>query len=396
MNNQPQEPAKSPDGPAAWLLEAARRLPFMSFAIGVVGVVAAAAISLGFFLGNWLPALYSGITALLAMVLLRVYAKSRPKEEPISIALPAQVLIWTAVLSLVVVVVLGLVRLAIYLFPGDNTPSGITLPGLLDKTYGPQPSAERATALRDIRAHLAAFSEVQTPITGDRTSTKALTLPTHLSLFYQGDGWILKGQTYPVPTGAKRISALAIADNPDRDNQIQTRVFARSGEATYRSITPIRSDSRDLFPLDRAREVVIFTIYPGARMFVEKKNTEQIVLEVDDLSGLISKMEIAVGGRVSECVFRSIFAFQASANGPIAYEVGDGNSITVSAESILARLRPAARVASESAAGWPKFAEYWNQIESTAGGAQYAMLELAAIKNDLLVHTTGNYIGQSP
>lgn len=119
----PEKPP-APKGPTEWLLESTRQLPAVKYAFGVVAVVAVAAISTGFFLTNWLMALYGGVAAFLGMLLVRLYAVSKPKSARIDVSLPVQVLVWTGVVAFVVVVGLGLVKLGMVTFASESGAGG--------------------------------------------------------------------------------------------------------------------------------------------------------------------------------------------------------------------------------------------------------------------------------
>ncbi len=119
----PEKPP-APKGPTEWLLESTRQLPAVKYALGVVAVVAVAAISTGFFLTNWLMALYGGVAAFLGMLLVRLYAVSKPKSARIDVSRPVQVLVWTGVVAFVVVVGLGLVKLGMVTFASENGSGG--------------------------------------------------------------------------------------------------------------------------------------------------------------------------------------------------------------------------------------------------------------------------------
>ncbi|HSG70049.1 MAG TPA: hypothetical protein VLA12_06520 [Planctomycetaceae bacterium] len=113
-----------PKGPTEWLVESTRRLPAIKYAFGVVAVVAVAAISTGFFLTDWMMALYGGVAAFLGMILMRIYAVSKPKSVRIDVSLPVQVLMWTGVVAFMVVVVFGLISLGMRTFASENKTTG--------------------------------------------------------------------------------------------------------------------------------------------------------------------------------------------------------------------------------------------------------------------------------
>lgn len=111
-------PGPQPDGanPAEWLLEAARRIPLLNYAIAVVGLVAAAALSIGFVWGYWMYALYGGLVVLFAMFLVRIYVAFTPQDVKINVSLPVQILIYAAVAGAGILGGMGLVAVGIHLF----------------------------------------------------------------------------------------------------------------------------------------------------------------------------------------------------------------------------------------------------------------------------------------
>src|SRR5712691_11323692 len=66
----------APKGTTEWLLLVVKRIPALRYALGVVGLVAVAAISVGFFFGDWRYAFFGGPVAFIGMVLIRIYASS--------------------------------------------------------------------------------------------------------------------------------------------------------------------------------------------------------------------------------------------------------------------------------------------------------------------------------
>jgi len=109
-----------PKTPAGWLLTAADRIPPIKYAIGVVGLVAAAAISIGFFLGHWNYALFGGIAVFVGMVLVRLYASSVPASVRINPSLPVQVILWACVIAFIACLAMGVVTLGLTLFASSQ------------------------------------------------------------------------------------------------------------------------------------------------------------------------------------------------------------------------------------------------------------------------------------
>jgi hypothetical protein len=114
--------------PTQWLLEASRRIPTLKYAIGVVGLVAAAALSIGFFFGSWKYALFGGIALFVGMVVMRLYAAATPKTVRIDPSLPVQVIIWACVIAFIVCLAMGVITLGLTLFAssqhGGNQDTG--------------------------------------------------------------------------------------------------------------------------------------------------------------------------------------------------------------------------------------------------------------------------------
>jgi len=105
-----------PSNTTGWLLEAARRIPTLNYAIGVVGLVAAAAISTGFVFGHWEYALFGGIAVFGGMILVRIYAASQPEAIKFNPSWPFQVVVWTCVVAFVLLVAMGIIKLGMNLF----------------------------------------------------------------------------------------------------------------------------------------------------------------------------------------------------------------------------------------------------------------------------------------
>jgi len=149
--------APMPHDPASWLIEAARRLPIMGYAVGVVGVAAAAAISLGFFLGSPLYAIYGAVAVLVGMVVLRVFASAKPIAEPISLRWEVKVLIWASLLAIIAALTLGVVRLGRDVLAPASPPSGSMIKSKTDDMNGetttPGATTSRVPGLVDSHAH---------------------------------------------------------------------------------------------------------------------------------------------------------------------------------------------------------------------------------------------------
>jgi hypothetical protein len=116
----PPKAPPPPQSPTEWLLEAVRHIPALKYAIGVVGLVAAAAISISFFFGHWQYALFGGIAVFGGMVIVRIYVAVQPKKLNFNPSLPFAVLVWAFVFAVVVVLAMGVVKLGITLFTYDE------------------------------------------------------------------------------------------------------------------------------------------------------------------------------------------------------------------------------------------------------------------------------------
>jgi hypothetical protein len=105
-------------GPLDILKQSIKQVPANKYAFGVVGIVAAVAVSTGLVRGSWQTALAGGTAMLIAMVLLRIFALG--EADVISSAKASrstQVLTWLSLLTFAVVVVLLLGKLYMILFP---------------------------------------------------------------------------------------------------------------------------------------------------------------------------------------------------------------------------------------------------------------------------------------
>jgi hypothetical protein len=152
----PSSPPRPGRDPVSWLLEAARRVPVMAYAIAVVGLSAAAALSTAFVFGNYLAAIYGAAAVLGAMMIVRLYAVAKPTAAPIDVGLPAKVLVWAGVVAFIVVLGLGVAKLGIVTFQPPGASPGSPQPPL---TAGPD-KAEAAPShpAADIESTLAGLA----------------------------------------------------------------------------------------------------------------------------------------------------------------------------------------------------------------------------------------------
>jgi nucleoside phosphorylase len=118
------EPEGAGKGPTAWLLEAVRRVPTLKYAIGVVGLVAAAVISAALAFGHWQYALFGAIAVFGGMLLVRIYAASQPEHIRFNPSFAFHVVLWTCVIAFVLLVVMGLIRLGLNLFAAEREAVG--------------------------------------------------------------------------------------------------------------------------------------------------------------------------------------------------------------------------------------------------------------------------------
>lgn len=125
MTSQPPDKPRTQDA-TKWLLEAVRQVPSMKFAVAVVGLVAAAAISCGVFLSNYLAAIIGGFTVLFFMFLLRIFAESKLSSTQVNVAKPMRFLIWTTVAAYPICLAMGIFRVGLLMF--GSTPPAIGLP----------------------------------------------------------------------------------------------------------------------------------------------------------------------------------------------------------------------------------------------------------------------------
>jgi hypothetical protein len=78
----------------------------------VVGVIAAAAISIGFFLGNWQMALFGGVAVLAGMIVVREFAGSQSPTSKRKLSIPAHFLIWMGIIAFVAILCIGVLALS--------------------------------------------------------------------------------------------------------------------------------------------------------------------------------------------------------------------------------------------------------------------------------------------
>ena len=105
--------------PLEMLRESIQAVPANAYALGVVGIVAAAAISLMLTGGNWVVSLAGGIAAFAGMVVLRIFAQSETltrKKTP-KAPVDALFLTWTCLIGFTAVLGMLIGRLYFELFP---------------------------------------------------------------------------------------------------------------------------------------------------------------------------------------------------------------------------------------------------------------------------------------
>ncbi len=103
-----------PRNAASWLLEAVRQVPDMKYAVAVVGIAAAASISLGFFWHNYLVAVFGSVAVFAGMLLVRLYVTAQFKQKKaVDPSGPLQVIIWAVTAAIVCIIALGVVCIGI-------------------------------------------------------------------------------------------------------------------------------------------------------------------------------------------------------------------------------------------------------------------------------------------
>jgi hypothetical protein len=110
--------------PITLLKDSVQSVPANVYAVGVVGVVAAAMISITLAAGNWLVALGGGVTVLAGMVVLRIFAKPTESSRRLhQRSTEAVVLTWLCLAAFMVVLSLLVGKLTFILFPDWHTTS---------------------------------------------------------------------------------------------------------------------------------------------------------------------------------------------------------------------------------------------------------------------------------
>jgi hypothetical protein len=155
-----------PRDPAAWLLYAAEHVPVMWYAVAVVGLTAAASISIGFAFGNYLVAIYGAVAVLVGMMAVRLYAVIKPTGGNVDIGLPAKVLIWAVVVAMVVLIGVGVIKLVIVTFQGlppagaVDKPQGLPPVVVAPKKEEPPPARPTAEQIATWKEELRALQAV--------------------------------------------------------------------------------------------------------------------------------------------------------------------------------------------------------------------------------------------
>jgi hypothetical protein len=104
--------------PLSILNASIKRIPANKYALGVVGVVAAAALCIRLAGGEWLVAIAGGVAMLVGMVVLRVFASpGSPGAVGNSPSYQAAVLVWTCLFAFVCVLSLLVGKFYFVLFP---------------------------------------------------------------------------------------------------------------------------------------------------------------------------------------------------------------------------------------------------------------------------------------
>jgi hypothetical protein len=116
-------------GPLNILKLSIKQVPANKYAFGVVGVVAAAAISIILVGGKWQAAIAGGVVMLAGMAVLRVFSagvsrRSRQPDQPLS----TQALTWFCIVAFAVVLSLFIGKLYVTLFPSKEIKRSTVIP----------------------------------------------------------------------------------------------------------------------------------------------------------------------------------------------------------------------------------------------------------------------------
>jgi hypothetical protein len=141
MAHKPEVPSaddpEDPLSPISLLKASISRVPANKYALGVVGVVAAAALCIRVIGGNWLVAIGGGTATFIGMLLLRVFARPIPGSR---VSLQATVLSWVAILAFVVVVSILLGALYRHVYPPapvDDSLVPVTIKAVYRDDFNP-------------------------------------------------------------------------------------------------------------------------------------------------------------------------------------------------------------------------------------------------------------------
>jgi hypothetical protein len=119
---------EKPKDATDWILQAASTIPQMVYLIGVVGLVAAAAVAIVLSFGYWQYALFGAVAIFVMMVVVRIYATTEFSVPGLDISRPAMVFVWTSVLAFVALVFIGIAAVGVMtyqqVFPRDSTSGG--------------------------------------------------------------------------------------------------------------------------------------------------------------------------------------------------------------------------------------------------------------------------------
>jgi hypothetical protein len=112
--------------PLPLLKQSIKHVPANKYAFGVVGLVAAAAISFRL-MGDYVAAILGGVAIFTGAVVLRIFAETTPKTTRARSSWASRVLVWFCLGMFIVVTVLGVIRLYVALFRPSATPSATSL-----------------------------------------------------------------------------------------------------------------------------------------------------------------------------------------------------------------------------------------------------------------------------
>jgi len=222
-------PPPPPKTPTEWLLEAIRQIPALVYAIGVVGLVAAAAISMGFVLGRWEYALFGGIAVFGGMVLVRIYVAVQPRKVKFNPSAPFAVLVWAFVVAVVAVLGMGVIKLGFNLFAEGRPKNGAGNP----PSNGPQSMKGLVLSLLPPNLNRAgetplATTEIKQDSTSDLIDAGAIWAKNKLDSVFPPS----TDTTIGFVVGINKDN-MVYTEPPDKYRQVRFWLFAREDGSAY-------------------------------------------------------------------------------------------------------------------------------------------------------------------